>query len=34
MPERAGEWKTKELSFWDRPDDKYVIQHRDVIEAI
>ncbi|KAF7371466.1 hypothetical protein MVEN_00001000 [Mycena venus] len=34
IPERAGEWTTKSLSFPDRPDEKYLIRHRDPLDAI
>lgn len=34
MPERAGEWQTKQLRFEDRPDEVFTIRHRDPIEAI
>lgn len=34
IPERAGEWKSTELKFPDRPDEKYIIRHRDPVEAI
>ncbi|TFK59487.1 hypothetical protein BDN72DRAFT_780643, partial [Pluteus cervinus] len=34
IPERAGPWVTKKLSFPDNPDDKFTIRHRDPIQAI
>lgn len=34
MPERAGEWTTRTLSFKDRPEDTFTIRYRDPIEAI
>jgi Plavaka transposase len=34
MPDRAGEWKAKQLSFNDRPEDQYTIQYRDPIKAL
>ncbi|CAA7267433.1 unnamed protein product [Cyclocybe aegerita] len=34
LPEKAGKWKTKELAFSDRPDEKFTVRHRDPIEAI
>ncbi|KAI0739541.1 hypothetical protein C8Q80DRAFT_1051838, partial [Daedaleopsis nitida] len=34
LPERAGKWFIKTLSFQDRPEEKHVIHHRDVIAAI
>lgn len=34
MPERAGEWTTRTLSFDDRPEDTFTIRYRDPIEAI
>ncbi|KAF5364863.1 hypothetical protein D9757_012750 [Collybiopsis confluens] len=34
IPERCGSWYTKELAFKDRPDEKFVIRHRNPLEAI
>jgi hypothetical protein len=34
MPERAGEWKTENLTFKDFPDLVYTVRHRDPVEAI
>ncbi|KAF8165815.1 hypothetical protein B0H34DRAFT_794159 [Crassisporium funariophilum] len=34
MPEKAGEWQTKHLSFQDSPDDIFTMRYRDPIEAI
>lgn len=34
LPETAGDWKTKHLSFRDRPGDVYTIRFRDPLEAI
>ncbi|KAJ7778044.1 hypothetical protein DFH07DRAFT_1036563, partial [Mycena maculata] len=34
IPERAGEWTSKTLSFPDRPDEKYLIRYRDPLTAI
>ncbi|KIY70442.1 hypothetical protein CYLTODRAFT_451745 [Cylindrobasidium torrendii FP15055 ss-10] len=34
IPRRAGEWLTKELSFPDRPDDTFILRHRNILEAI
>ncbi|KAF8155895.1 hypothetical protein B0H34DRAFT_513386 [Crassisporium funariophilum] len=34
MPEKAGVWKTKQLTFDDRPEDIFTIRYRDPIEAI
>lgn len=34
IPDRAGEWQTKELFFRDHGDEKYTIRFRDPIEAI
>jgi len=34
MPDRAGEWKAKKLSFNDRLEDQYTIRYRDPIKAI
>ncbi|KAF8880698.1 hypothetical protein CPB84DRAFT_1817310 [Gymnopilus junonius] len=34
VPDRTGQWQTRELSFRDKPDEKYTIHFRDPIEAI
>lgn len=34
MPDRAGKWQTKSLSFRDLPDETFTIWHRNPIEAI
>ena len=34
LPEKAGEWRTEELSFKDRPGETYTIRYRDPLEAI
>jgi hypothetical protein len=34
VPERAGTWTTKQLSFGDRPGDTHLIRMRDPIQAI
>lgn len=34
MPDRAGQWESRQLSFNDRPDDKYTVRFRNPIEAI
>ena len=34
MPDRAGTWQTKSLSFRDLPGEEFRIWHRDPIEAI
>ncbi len=34
MPDRAGTWQTKSLSFRDLPGEEFKIWHRDPIEAI
>jgi hypothetical protein len=34
IPERAGKWKTSTLTFNDQPEEKFVIHHRDIMEAI
>ena len=34
IPERAGVWQTKQLSFSDQPNEKYTIRYRDPLEAI
>ncbi|KAF5379966.1 hypothetical protein D9757_010282 [Collybiopsis confluens] len=34
IPDRCGTWYAKELSFKDRPEEKFVIHHRNPIDAI
>ncbi|KAJ3964841.1 hypothetical protein EV361DRAFT_975920 [Lentinula raphanica] len=34
IPDRAGPWFTKNLSFKDRPEEVFTIHHRDPVEAI
>ena len=34
MPEKAGQWKTKHLSFPDWPDNIFTVRYRDPVEAI
>lgn len=34
LPDKAGEWQTKSLSFRDLPGETFTIHHRDPIEAI
>jgi hypothetical protein len=34
IPERAGIWTSKTLSFPDRPTEKYLIRYRDPLDAI
>ena len=34
IPERAGKWKTKVLSFGDRPEEKHIVWFRDVIDSV
>ena len=34
LPDHAGPWKVKTLSFPDRPDEKFLVHHRDIISAI
>jgi Plavaka transposase len=34
MPEKAGEWKTRQLSFSDTEDKIFFIRHRNPISAI
>ena len=34
IPEKAGRWQTRHLSFKDQPDDKYTVRFRDPVEAI
>lgn len=34
MPDKAGEWQTRELKFNDRPDEIFTVRFRDPVEAI
>ncbi|KIK51245.1 hypothetical protein GYMLUDRAFT_142519, partial [Collybiopsis luxurians FD-317 M1] len=34
IPERCGQWFTKQLSFKDRPDEHFTIRYWDPLEAI
>jgi hypothetical protein len=34
IPERCGEWQTKQLSFRDKPDEHFTVYHRNPVEAI
>jgi hypothetical protein len=34
MPEKAGQWQTKHLSFADRPDDIFTVRYRNPVEAV
>jgi hypothetical protein len=34
IPERCGKWYTKRLYFKDRPDEHFIVRHRDPIEVI
>lgn len=34
IPRRAGEWKVKNLSFPDRPDELFTLRHRDILSSI
>jgi|SRR5579875_3031140 len=34
IPERCGQWFTKRLSFKDRPNEHFMIRHRNPIEVI
>ncbi|KAE9389172.1 hypothetical protein BT96DRAFT_762258, partial [Gymnopus androsaceus JB14] len=34
IPERSGQWFTKQLSFKDRPKEFFTIRHRNPINAI
>lgn len=34
IPDRAGLWTTKSLSFPDRPSEKYLIRYRDPLAAV
>ena len=34
IPHRAGAWRTSHLSFPDRPDEKFVLRHRNILDAV
>ncbi|KAF9020721.1 hypothetical protein BDZ89DRAFT_911476, partial [Hymenopellis radicata] len=34
IPRCAGRWHVKHLSFPDRPDEKFTLRHRDVVESV
>ena len=34
IPERAGKWFTRGLSFRDKPDEIYILRGRDPVEAV
>ncbi|KAF5349741.1 hypothetical protein D9757_014553 [Collybiopsis confluens] len=34
IPGRCGEWYTKELAFKDRPEEKFIVWHRNPLDAI
>lgn len=34
IPERAGDWQTRTLSFKDRPNDEFTLRFRDPVDAI
>ena len=34
IPERAGDWQTRTLSFKDLPNDEFTVRFRDPVEAI
>ncbi|KAH9999164.1 hypothetical protein BJV74DRAFT_877046 [Russula compacta] len=34
IPDRAGDWRTTNLSFSDRPSEKHTIRYRNVVDAI
>lgn len=34
IPDRAGKWVTKTLTFQDRPEEKFIVRHRDPVQAI
>ncbi|KAF9064845.1 hypothetical protein BDP27DRAFT_1169415, partial [Rhodocollybia butyracea] len=34
IPERCGKWRTKQLSFCDKPGEHFTVYHRDPVEAI
>ena len=34
IPERCGQWFSKRLSFKDRPNEHFVVHHRNPVEAI
>lgn len=34
IPDRAGKWQTRYLTFKDQPDQTFIIRHRNIIESI
>ncbi|KAF5347147.1 hypothetical protein D9757_013661 [Collybiopsis confluens] len=34
LPEKFGQWFTKQLSFQDHPEEHFIVHHRDPVEAI
>ncbi|KAF9064709.1 hypothetical protein BDP27DRAFT_1173378, partial [Rhodocollybia butyracea] len=34
IPERCGNWYTKQFSFRDKPDEQFTVHHRNPVEAI
>ncbi|KAF9061039.1 hypothetical protein BDP27DRAFT_1149834, partial [Rhodocollybia butyracea] len=34
IPERCGKWRTKQLTFRDKPGEHFTVYHRDPVEAI
>ena len=34
IPERCGQWYTKQLSFKKHPQEHFIVYHRDPVEAI
>ena len=34
IPNKCGDWYTKQLSFKDSPDETFIVHHRDPVEAI
>ncbi|KAF9031276.1 hypothetical protein BDZ89DRAFT_948982, partial [Hymenopellis radicata] len=34
VPRRAGSWKMKHLTFADRPNEKFTLCHRHILDAI
>jgi hypothetical protein len=34
IPERCGNWYTKQFSFCDKPEEHFTVHHRDPVEAI
>lgn len=34
IPPRAGEWKVRRLRFKDRPEDEFILRHRNALEVV